>query len=188
MNKNITPLILIVLAVGIYFTYTSKKLDEMKTIKQVNVSYEQAIANSEKLIKVREDVLKQYNNISPENRMRLDKMLPNNVDNVRLIIDTNGIATRHGLSLKNIKTSATNINDPSKANATQKQNSVSVPNSYDTVSVSFNLTASYQTFLEFIRDLQASLRIFDISKITLTANDSGNYDYGVEFKTYWLKQ
>lgn len=188
MNRNITPLILIVLAVGVYFTYTTKKFDEIKSIKIVNAGYKQAIANSEKLIKVRDKVLKQYNDISPEDRARLDKMLPNNIDNVRLIIDTNGVAARHGLVLKGIQTSAASLPDPSKPAGTQKTNNVSLPNGYDTITVSFNVSTSYQTFFEFIRDLQISLRIMDISRISLTANDSGTYDYGVEFRTYWLKQ
>lgn len=188
MNKNITPIILIVLAIGVYFTYTSKKLDELKSIREVNADYEQAIVNSEKLIKIRDSVRKSYNNIAEEDRMRLDKLLPNNIDNVRLIIDTNGIASRHGLTLRGIKTSATNIADPSKSSEVARANTSSIPNGYDTVVVSFSVNTNYQTFLEFIRDLQASLRIMDISKITLTASDNGIYDYGVEFKTYWLKQ
>ncbi|MEK7213762.1 MAG: hypothetical protein AAB637_01440 [Patescibacteria group bacterium] len=188
MSKNITPIILIVLAIGVYFTYTTKKIDELKVIKLVNAGYEQAIANSEKLIKVRDNVLKSYNNISPEDRMRLDKMLPNNIDNVRLIIDTNGVASRHSLFLKGIKTSATVISDANKTIVSQSQNNVSIPRGYDTVTVSFNVTTNYQTFVDFIKDLQASLRIMDITKITLKVNENGTYDFGVEFKTYWLKQ
>lgn len=189
MSKNLTPIILIVLAIGVYFTYTTKKIDELKVIKLVNAGYEQAIANSEKLIKVRDNVLKSYNNISPEDRERLDKMLPNNIDNVRLIIDTNGVASRHGLFLKGIKTSATVISDASKTTISpQNQNNVSIPRGYDTVTVSFTVTTNYQSFLNFIKDLQASLRIMDINKITLKVNENGTYDFGVEFKTYWLKQ
>lgn len=188
MSKNITPIILIVLAIGVYFTYTTKKIDELKAIKLVNAGYEQAIANSEKLIKVRDNVLKSYNNISPEDRIRLDKMLPNNIDNVRLIIDTNGVASRHSLFLKSIKTSATVISDANKTTIPQNPSNVSIPHGYDIVTVSFTVTANYQIFLDFIKDLQASLRVVDISKVTLKVNENSTYDFGVEFKTYWLKQ
>lgn len=192
MNKNITPLILIVLAIGIYFTFTKGKLDELKEIKAVNAGYQQALDNSEKLIKVRDSVLKTYNNISEQDRERLEKMLPDNVDNVRLIIDVNGVGARHGLTLKNIKTSASSANATNAQGAatpsSPRANVVNVANTYDTVTLSFNVTTNYQTFINLMKDLEASLRIMDISKITLTANDTGNYEYGVELKTYWLKQ
>ena len=43
MNKNITALILIVLAVGVYFTYTKGKIAELKSIQVVNAEYQKAI-------------------------------------------------------------------------------------------------------------------------------------------------
>ena len=87
MNKNLTPIILIVLALGIYFTFTRVKINELKEIQVVNAQYEQALKNSEELIKIRDQVLAAYNEIDPLDRDRLNKMLPDNVDNVRLIID-----------------------------------------------------------------------------------------------------
>ncbi|MDQ5893437.1 MAG: hypothetical protein QG640_449 [Patescibacteria group bacterium] len=186
MNKNVTPIILIILALGIYFTFTRTKLDDLKSIKEVNLQYQQALNNSERLVKLRDSVLKTYNDISPDDRERLEKMLPDNVDNVRLIIDANGVAARHGLAIKNVKTSATNANTTTPT--PNGRGMANIPNSYDTVTLSFNVNTNYQTFIDFLKDLEASLRIMDISRITLSVSDTGIYDYGVEIKTYWLKQ
>lgn len=189
MNKNITPLILIVLALGIYFTFTRSKLDELKSIRSVNVQYKQAIDNSEKLVKVRDQVRDTYNKISQDDRENLEKMLPDNVDNVRLIIDVNGVAARHGLALKSIKTSTVEDKNTAsgKTNTGQTSGSTKISNTQDTVTLSFNVASNYQTFINFLKDLEASLRIMEISKITLDASDNGVYDYGVEIKTFWLK-
>ena len=46
MNKNLTSLILIVLAVGIYFTFTKAKLVELSDIRAVNAQYDKAIKNN----------------------------------------------------------------------------------------------------------------------------------------------
>jgi Tfp pilus assembly protein PilO len=106
-----------------------------------------------------------------------------------LIIDVNGVAARHGLALKNIKTSA-NSSASSQSNVppSARANQINVPNTYDTMTLTFNVSSKYETFIDFLRDLEASLRIMDISRITLNANDTGIYEYGVEVKTYWLKQ
>ncbi|NDE67999.1 hypothetical protein EB052_00165, partial [bacterium] len=61
-------------------------------------------------------------------------------------------------------------------------------NPYNTMSLTFNVTGKYQDFLDFLRDLEKSLRILDTTKISLSANDTGTYDYGVELRTYWLRQ
>jgi hypothetical protein len=60
----------------------------------------------------------------------------------------------------------------------------------DTVTVSFGVTASYQQFIELLRDLEANLRVMDVTRLTLTANPTtaGTYDFAVELRTYWLRQ
>lgn len=186
MNKNATALILIILAIGIYFTFTSNKLDELKEIRAVNSEYQQAINNAERLVKVRDSVLAAYNNISETDKDRLNKLVPDNVDNVRLIIDVkDDIAAAHGLSLKNIKTSSPDMQQQQPTGTNTEAGNTS---KYGMVTLSFSVTTSYQIFMDFLKDLEASLRIMDISKLTVAINETGGYDFGVEVKTYWLKQ
>lgn len=191
MNKNFTAIILVVLAVGIYFTFTKDKIEELKAIRVVNAEYQEAIDNASRLIKVRDDVLAAYNNISDTDKDRLNKIVPDNVDNVRLIIDVkDDIAANHGLFLKNIKTSSPDMqstaqNVPPAAGTNADPASVS---KYGMVTLSFSVTSGYQQFVDFVKDMEASLRIMDISKLTVATNDTGTYDFGVEIKTYWLKQ
>lgn len=183
MNRNVTAVILAVLAIGIYFTFTSGKINELKAIRATNAEYQQAIDNSARLIKVRDDILKSYNAISNEDKDRLNKIVPDNVDNVRLIIDVkDDIAARHGFFLKNIKTS-------SPSAQTQTGNAMSDSSGkYGMVTLSFSVTSTYEKFVDFLKDLEASLRIMDVSKLSIATNDSGTYDFTVELKTYWLRQ
>jgi Tfp pilus assembly protein PilO len=188
MGKNILPIILIVLAAGIYFTYTSGQIDVLKEIQTKNASYSNAIGNARDLIAKRDTVNKAYGQISPEDAARLDKMLPDNIDNVRLIIDVNGIGARHGLTLRGLRTSAGS--EATAGTKTQAQTTAmgTGAGQVGVVTVSFSVSTTYDNFISFIQDVERSLRIMDISKVTLSANDNGVYDYGVELKTYWLKQ
>src|SRR3989344_273325 len=162
MNRNATAIILIVLAIGIYFTFTSGKIDELKAIALVNSEYEQAIDNAGRLIKVRDDVLKAYNEISDINKDRLNKIVPDNVDNVRLIIDVkDDIAARHGLFLKNIKTaspesavSSKNSSATSRGSGTESSEgrfAALQPSNekYGVVTLSFSVNSSYENFVNF---------------------------------------
>lgn len=193
MNKNATALILIVLGIGIYFTFTKAKIAELNEIKVVNDQYQKAMDNANNLIKIRDRLLKDFNNIKPVDiGYKLDKIIPDNVDNVRLIIDVkDDIARNHGLVLKNIKTDS-----PDNQKKDSKETPINTPQEpmtqsvekYGTVTMSFSVNSSYQTFLDFLKDLESSLRLMDISKLTVAKSETANtYDFGVEIKTYWLK-
>ena len=187
MNKNATPLILIILSLGIYFTFTKDKIEELKTIQVVNAEYQKALDDSDTLILERDNALAVYNTIQKQDQERLEKMIPDNEDNVRLIIDLNGVAARHGMLVKNIKTASPKDN-PNSNNQNSGQTSIVLPGTYNTVTLSFDTSTNYANFIGFLKELQLSLRIMEISKISLKANDLGNYDYSVEIKTFWLKE
>ncbi|MEN9913192.1 MAG: hypothetical protein RLY66_600 [Candidatus Parcubacteria bacterium] len=198
MNRNVTATILIVLAAGIYVTFTRAKLAEVKAVRQVNDQYLAAIDNADKLVEVRKKVLDNYNAISETDRERLDKMIPDTVDNIRLIIDLNGIADDRGLSLRNVKAIAASAakqsstppaQQPSTGGGAAAPRSINIPTpTLDTVTVSFSVSASYQQFIDLLHDLEANLRIMDVSRLTVATGKDGAYDFGVELKTYWLRQ
>jgi Tfp pilus assembly protein PilO len=198
MNRNITAVILIVLAAGIYFTVTRGMIADAQAVKSVNDQYSSAIANAEQLISVRDQVQKDSNDISADDQARLDKMIPDTVDNIRLIIDLNSVAERHGFSLTDIKAAADSTGADSSSRASPSAApaalgsasgaaSIAAP-TLDTVDVSFSVTAPYDQFISFLQDLEASLRIMDVTSLSVTASDSGAYTFSVQLKTYWLRQ
>lgn len=201
MNRNATALILIVLAIGIYFTVTRGLLEQVKEVRAVNDEYSGALRNAEELIKVRKKVSDDYNSITDADRQRLDKMVPNTVDNIRLVIDLTSVGLRHGFTLKNIKASAANSNEraPRPEDAQAMITARGGPGYYgavgniptptlETVTVTFDVVAPYLEFISFLQDLEANLRLMDISRLSVTANEDGLYAFNVELKTYWLKQ
>jgi Tfp pilus assembly protein PilO len=190
MNKNTTAVILIVLAIGIYFTFTRAQVSELKVIKAQNDEYQKAIDNSVKLVSKRDTVEEQWRQVSPEDQDNLDKLVPDNVDNVRLIIDVkDDIAAKYGLFLKNIKTTSPEVqNQAAQTPGGVQQAPAGQPDKYGVVTLSFTVTASYEAFLNFLKDLEGSLRIMDVSRLAVSSNDQGTYDFTVDLKTYWLKQ
>jgi len=190
MNRNATALILLTLAIGIYFTVTKNIIADISSVKKINEQYVTAMASADKLIKVRDQVTRDYNSIAQEDRDRLDKLIPSTVDNIRLIIDLNSVALRHGFTLRNIKAAAAKESSQTGAAgpvSSPARGPISEP-VLDSVNVSFSVSAPYQQFINFMQDIEASLRLMDVTRMTITANDSGIYDYGVEIRTYWLRQ
>lgn len=185
MNKNVTALILIIIAVGIYFTVTKSVLDSARTIKAVNDQYSSAIKKADELIKVRDQVLKEYNSITQENRDRLDKMIPSTVDNIRLIIDMNALAVRDGIVLRGL---GSGVSSASKSGVNDSIPSAGGVPTVDTVKVTFSVTAPYMQFISFLKDVEANLRIMNVDHLSVTGSDTGVYDFSVSITTYWLRQ
>ncbi|KND48296.1 MAG: putative pilO [Parcubacteria bacterium C7867-002] len=194
MNRNSTAVILVILSIGIYFTFTSGQLAQARAIKAVNDEYSKAIDNAIALIRVRDNLLAQYKEVSEIDRINLDKMIPSTVDNIRLVIDLKDIAAKHGFALKNIKATApvtqqgTVPSAPRIVNTSQIGASDITAPVLDTVTVSFTVTAPYLEFISFLQDLESNLRIMDITRLSLKTQDTGVYEFGVELKTYWLRQ
>lgn len=196
--KSFTPLILIVLSVACFLFLVDP---QYKKIQQTNAE----IASNNKTLEVanqlkaRKDELNtRFNKISQEEKIQLEKLLPDTVDNVRLIIDINNIANQFGIVIRdiNIDSKEEDKNQP-KTVVTQKSNFEGVLNDdsvkyVDTskigvISFSFSVAAKYEVFLQFLEQLEQSLRIVDIRNIEITPGTGSFYDYHVTLDTYWLK-
>src|SRR3989338_11599292 len=102
-KSSIIPMLLLVAAVGLFFTFTDPKYQEIKNIQAQIATYDTALDNSKNLLKIRDGLLLIYNSISSENLNRLELLLPDTVDNIRLVLDIDTIASRHGIIVKNLK-------------------------------------------------------------------------------------
>ncbi len=191
MFKVIFPIIMTIAAIGLFVVYTNPAYKEVSSLRTVQAAYDQALNNSQQLLKVRNDLMVKFNNLSLSDKDRLTKLMPDTVDNIRLIIDTQNIAIGHGMTLKDIKYDAraqSNANNTTTAPATPGQLAASQKD-YGTFELEFSVTGTYQNFLAFITDIEQSLRLVDIESVTFQAPEAGsaNMKYVIRIRTYWLK-
>lgn len=181
MNRNIISIFLIIVALGLTFTFTKGQYDDASKVQSQNNQYRTAIDNSLKLIESRDRVLATYNSIDDKDKENLRKMLPDNVDNVRLIIDVSDVIEKHNTTVKSIKASA----EDSKSTVRKPGDN----SRYSTVNLNFSVSTTYENFVSILKSLETSLRVIDISRISFSSSDMNSvYDFNVDLKTYWLKQ
>lgn len=176
--SNIISIVLILASLGLFFGYVDPTYAVIKTQRAEKADYDRALNNSKELQAERDKLLEKFNNMENSDKQNLTKLLPDNIDNVRLIIDIDEIAKKYGMRIRNFKTSTAEASDKvGAANTT-----------YGTLTLSFETTAQYQTFLSFARDLEQSLRLIDLVGIEFGSKENGDlYDYKISIKTYWLK-
>ncbi|MDE2071274.1 MAG: hypothetical protein KGI70_00885 [Patescibacteria group bacterium] len=184
MSKFILPIMLVAAGVGLFILWTSPQYATAQGIKNQTAAYDDALAKSAELKGLRDQLLSKYNTFSTDDIKKLTRVLPDNVDNIRLIIDINNIASRHNLTLKNVQLGA--VSDSSQSRSATAVGSSGDP--VGSVQVGFAVNASYDDMITFVTDLEHSLRLIDIQKLDFNApSDNGpTTDYTFTIRTYWL--
>lgn len=178
--KTLIPILFVLIAGGLFFGFIDPTYNSVKELRAEEAKFDEALNRSKELQQVRDQLLSRYNTFSQADLERLEKLLPDNVDNVRLILDLDSLAVRYGMRLRDVGFQS----DNSRAQRGQVGAS---DTDYDSLILSFSVTGSYDTFRAFVESLEQSLRLVDIQSISFSATDTGVYDYSIAVKTYWLK-
>ncbi len=186
MIRLIVPIALIVAAGALFATYTNATYQKTKALAAESASYDAALDRAQELRARRDELLSKYNTFTVEDRQRLLRSLPDNVDNIRLIIDINNIAARHNLALTDVE-----LGEVSDSRTARNDLAVGVSgDAVGSVEVSFSLGATYEDFLAFLQDLEHSLRLVDVESIDFDApgpEAGGRSTYTLTIRTYWLR-
>jgi len=212
--RRFFPLLMLIASVGLFFAYVNPTYNGLDDLKQQSAKLDEALNKAKELQSIRDQLLSKYNTFSSEELDRLKKLLPDHIDNVRLIIDIDDIASRYGMSVTKVSISNSGSGDqkkgtqsggaaaetPSGAKVSPPQAGFSLPprqsgtaasastqDDLGSVDLSFSVSSSYETFLTFLRDLERSLRLVDITKLSFNAASSDSYDFNVTIRTYWLR-
>lgn len=109
MNNIIFQVVLVIISVGLFFTvinplYTSTDAANpgIKVIQAEIEKYDDAINKSQQLNDEKNKLVATKNSIDQDKLANLDRLLPDSIDNIRLIIDINNIAQPFGIVLKNL--------------------------------------------------------------------------------------
>ncbi len=181
MTKFFIPLFLIILSGGLFFSYIDPVYKEVGDLRVKQEEYDDALTKSKELRSIRGELLSKYNTFSEDNIYRLEKILPDCIDNVRLIMEINQIAVKNGGMIRSIDVSSATGEGESKGSLGPNTNG------YESIGLEFVIEADYDNFIKFIKDLGNSLRIVDIIGYSLNPGAEGAYKHTMRIKTYWLK-
>ena len=197
MYKLIIPIILIGTAIAGFVMKTGPYYNDISNIQTQVSSYNEALSNAKSLQGQRDLLTTKYNTINPENLDKLQKLLPDNVDNIRLILEIGEIAKPYGMVLSDVKYDASvSSNTKGVANVVAGAGQNNLNSNYGILDLEFSTQGTYDNFLSFLNDLEHNLRIVDISSIefssdtgssTTSSQQNDIYKYSFKIKTYWLK-
>jgi Tfp pilus assembly protein PilO len=180
---KLTPTIFLILSLAIFFVFISP---EQGNIEVLEAEKQSLAADNQKAAEYqakKTELIEQFrDNVSDDQEARLKQFLPDSVDNVRLLIDLDAIAAELGLSVGNTAFNSGGEGDSDRTETTDE-------GLYETITLSFSFVSNYDDFKSFLRLLQQSLRLIDVTSITVqTSNDPEFSTYKFVVNTYWLKR
>lgn len=191
MRKLLLPTILFIIAISSFFWYTKPTYEEISTINDEISQYETALNQVSEIQKTRGELMAEYEQIPQDNLYVLSRILPTSFDRVRFLIEMDRIATANGLTAQDVSFSNSSGEGTSGI--------------YQSTEVSFSTSGSYEEVQSFIRDVEQSARLIDITELSISGTSGGSGGSGgsgdtfissgptggqntYEFtgKTYWL--
>jgi len=188
MIRYIFAILALVIAGVIFFWYTKPTYDGVGEIKAESAQYDAALEKASELQQLKQQLLSRYNSFTPSDLDRVQKLLPDHVDNVALILDLSNMASKYQMPIQNVdvSTPASTVGD-----TTGTATIGASGQKYDSVTIHFATQGTYANFMSLLTDLQQSLRVVDLVSLNLTASSNtaaaGQYGYDVTLRTYWLK-
>ncbi len=177
MLKFVTPIFLILVSGGLFFSYVDPTYQTVRDLRIENGLYDEALTKSKELREIRDALLSKYNTFTTENATKLEKLLPDNVDNIRLIMEIDNIASKYGAVIRKVDINSGTDGESIGPNT----------DGYNSIGLNFLIEAGYDDFRKFLDDLSNSLRIVDVTDIEFESSSLNTYRYRLTVKTYWLK-
>jgi len=183
MNRTL-PVILILAAVALFALYVSP------TYKNTIVPLRESIRQSSAALAAAQDfqakqaeIATQRASIHEGDIEKIQKFLPDGVDNVQMVLDLNALASRSGILLSNFKIVENTV---PVGRVTIEGASAAPSKSIDSLDLTVTATGTYSAFRTFLYGIEHSLRPLDITQIAVSNSENGVYTYDMTLRIYWL--
>jgi hypothetical protein len=193
MTSRILPVLLILIAVGLLLGYVRPTYaGPVSVLSQRIASYDAALAAADAYDAREAELARQRDQLPQDELSRLESFLPDGVDNVRIILDLNALASRTGISLADFTVGESSaapapVDGAAPADTPAPLGGFQNGSLVDSVDLSVTATGTYHAFRSFLDGIESSLRPMDVVRLDVKGSATGVYTYSVTLRIYWLR-
>jgi len=182
--KNIISIIVIIISIATFVLVVEPQYGEIREMQQTENELERVLDNARRLQSLRDDLLEKRQSIAGADIRRLETLIPESADNVKLILEFEQISNNNNLSIE----AASAVRDE-EGDENSGQNFDIETNDYGVITLDFSLGGTYNDFISFLEDIEKNLRITDIRTLSIRPAGEGNaeFSFDISIDTYWLK-
>lgn len=186
MMRTLTPLLSIIVAIVLIVFFAMPQYTEIKGIQTEIEKHKEAIRKYNEFTDelTRKLSIKTSRNVTQNEQ--LDKVVPESIDDTKILVDLEALAKLHNLLFGNISVlkSDTQLKHTSETAVVGEGQS----DELNTVDISFDVLGTYDQFKQFILDLEKSSTLFEVTKISFDASDSPYQQISLTVRVYSLPE
>jgi len=181
MSKIIAPILYVLAAIGLYFTYISPAVETVQALQEQNDKLTKAIADFDELIERRDTLIAEYRSISDDDEARLLQIVPDSIDAARLVVDLDRLAGVHNLYVQAFKLP--------QETTVRGAGTLKEPGDLGVATMGMTLEGQYLDFVSFLERLERSRTLFDVVELKIGAQGSSVaaqsiLQFNVSFQVY----
>jgi hypothetical protein len=183
MMRTLTPFLSALIGILLFIFFTQPKYAEVSGLQTQIAEYNNATDKYKDFSALLDQKLSVKTTRPAVESERLDRLIPDTIDDTRLLVDLEALAKSHKLLFGNVTTNGGQIQlgkKPAEASTDTKNQELA------TVDISFALIGTYDEFKDFLKDLETSLNIFEVTKISYSAVDGPFQQFTVAVRSYAL--
>jgi hypothetical protein len=187
MMSRILPILIGLIAIGIFFGYVHPTYRGDIAMKRAQASaYDSALKAAQAFKEREEELSKKQDAVSALDTERIEAFLPDGVDNIQLILDLDALSTRSGIRLQDFSVEQEGAADTTSTPAPGRL-AITEERAVESIEVTVSGVGSYRAFRTFLEGVELSLRPLDLVDLSVSDSETGIYSYGMRFRIYWLR-
>ncbi len=201
MFKALTPIVALLIAIGLVITYVQPSFVAIKAMERETVEYENALRHASALQARIDEKLERKRGFDQTGLVRLSQLLPTEINEVDIILTLDGLARDHDMSLGDIE-----ITEPVAEESTEPEEVAEAPIAAMGVDdaplpssgqaartggkgttytdFAFSVTGTYDQLKDFVSDLERSLTLFEIMNLTFDESEGDQTAFNLIVRTY----
>lgn len=180
--RSLTPIFSIVIAIVLYLFFIAPQWEEVQGIRAEEKTYQEAVERYDEFTEKMNTLLNLKRNQNPVTLERLNQLVPQEVDAARIITDLEDMAKRQNMLFGNIDTSESEEDLRSRNEVATDQ----IQTELQTVDISFELIGTYEQLQAFLRELESSLTLLEVTSLAFSASDGLFEQFGLTVRAYAL--
>lgn len=185
MKRTLTPLLSIIVAVLVIVFITKPKYEEVKMVRTETDEYRVATEKYAVYNAKIQELLLIRDSVNLKDKERLETLAPSELDVTHLLVDLENMAIRSNISVENVEV-LDKIHGSSGVRGRQTESVEPSSEEMQFAEVTLSLSGTYINFKNFLKTVETSLTLMEVTKMTLNQKEGDEYSFNVTIRTYAL--
>jgi len=184
MLKTLSPIISIILALAIFFFFTKPMFAEVATIQEQTNEYSEAVQKAEEFNNYLQGLLAKRNSFSAAELERLEALVPDKIDEVRMLVDLNALTDAKGVLFGNIVVEESDDKQDTEGDD-DSYSSISQED-FNSLDISFSVIGTYDQMKDLLEDIEKSLILMEVLGMDFQSIEGDLQQYNMKVRLYSL--